>query len=67
MAVAALVTRRPVKITLSRAETLATAVKRHPFELDYRVATDDEGMILAVDAKLLGVELFYTTNAATDA
>jgi CO/xanthine dehydrogenase Mo-binding subunit/aerobic-type carbon monoxide dehydrogenase small subunit (CoxS/CutS family) len=62
-AVSALVTRRPVKITLSRAETLATAVKRHPFELDYRVATDPEGMILAVDAKLVCDGGPYTGNS----
>jgi len=38
--VAAWVTRKPVKIVLNRSESLRTSVKRHPFELDYRVATD---------------------------
>src|SRR5581483_5125301 len=47
VAVSALVTRRPVKITLPRAESLQTSVKRHPFELDYKVATDADGYLLA--------------------
>jgi CO/xanthine dehydrogenase Mo-binding subunit/aerobic-type carbon monoxide dehydrogenase small subunit (CoxS/CutS family) len=53
VAVSAWATRRPVKITLSRAESLQTSVKRHPFELHYRVATDAEGFLQAVDAELL--------------
>ena len=53
VAVASWATRRPVKITLSRAESLQTGVKRHPYELHYRVATDAEGFIQAVDAELI--------------
>jgi CO/xanthine dehydrogenase Mo-binding subunit/aerobic-type carbon monoxide dehydrogenase small subunit (CoxS/CutS family) len=53
VAVSAWVTRRPVKITLTRAESLQTSVKRHPFELHYRVAADAEGFLQAVDAELL--------------
>ena len=63
VAVSALVTRRPVKVTLSRAESLQTAVKRHPFELDYRVATDADGMILAVDAQMICDGGPYTGNS----
>ncbi|MDO8485550.1 MAG: molybdopterin-dependent oxidoreductase [Candidatus Limnocylindrales bacterium] len=63
VAVAAYVTRKPVKITLSRAESLATSVKRHPFELDYRVAADTAGRLLAVDATLVCDGGPYTGNS----
>ena len=63
VAVAAMATRRPVKVTLSRAESLTTAVKRHPFELDYKVATDEKGMILAVDARMYCDGGPYTGNS----
>jgi CO/xanthine dehydrogenase Mo-binding subunit/aerobic-type carbon monoxide dehydrogenase small subunit (CoxS/CutS family) len=53
VAVSAWASGRPVKITLSRAESLQTGAKRHPFELHYRVATDAEGYLQAVDAELL--------------
>jgi CO/xanthine dehydrogenase Mo-binding subunit/aerobic-type carbon monoxide dehydrogenase small subunit (CoxS/CutS family) len=63
VAVAAYVTRRPVKLTLSRAESLATSVKRHPFELDYKVGVDAEGHLLAVDATLIADGGPYTGNS----
>lgn len=63
VAVAAYVTRKPVKITLTRAESLATSVKRHPFEMDYRVAADAEGRLLAVDATLVCDGGPYTGNS----
>jgi CO/xanthine dehydrogenase Mo-binding subunit/aerobic-type carbon monoxide dehydrogenase small subunit (CoxS/CutS family) len=53
VAVSAVAAGRPVKITLSRAESLQTGVKRHPFELHYRVAADPDGILQAVDAELL--------------
>ena len=62
-AVAAWVTRKPVKIVLGRSESLRTSVKRHPFELDYRVAADAEGQLLAVDAKLVADGGPYTGNS----
>ena len=62
-AVATWVTRRPVKIVLNRAESLSTSVKRHPFELDYRVAASAEGDLLAVDATLACDGGPYTGNS----
>jgi CO/xanthine dehydrogenase Mo-binding subunit/aerobic-type carbon monoxide dehydrogenase small subunit (CoxS/CutS family) len=62
-AVAAWVTRKPVKIVLGRAESLATSVKRHPFELDYRIAADAEGHLSAVDATLVADAGPYTGNS----
>ncbi|HEV2688945.1 MAG TPA: molybdopterin cofactor-binding domain-containing protein [Bryobacteraceae bacterium] len=62
-AVAAYRLRRPVKITLSREENLHNGVKRHPYEMDYRVAADEEGHLLAVDAKLVSDAGPYTGNS----
>lgn len=62
-AVAAWVTRKPVKIVLPRGESLRTSVKRHPFEMDYRVAVDAEGTLLAVDARLICDGGPYTGNS----
>jgi CO/xanthine dehydrogenase Mo-binding subunit len=62
-AVATYVTRRPVKITLNREESLQTSVKRHPYEMDYRVAADDDGRLLAVEAVLIADAGPYTGNS----
>lgn len=53
LALGALLTGRPVKITLRREESLCAHVKRHPATMHYRVGTDTEGRILAVQAKII--------------
>jgi CO/xanthine dehydrogenase Mo-binding subunit/aerobic-type carbon monoxide dehydrogenase small subunit (CoxS/CutS family) len=63
IAVATYVTRRPIKMALARDETLRTGVKRHPFVVDYRVAMDDEGHLLAVDAQMICDGGPYTGNS----
>jgi CO/xanthine dehydrogenase Mo-binding subunit/aerobic-type carbon monoxide dehydrogenase small subunit (CoxS/CutS family) len=63
IAVATYVTRRPVKMTLGRDETLRTGVKRHPFIVDYRVGMDDDGKLLAVDAQMICDGGPYTGNS----
>lgn len=63
IAVATYVTRRPIKMTLGRDETLRTGVKRHPFIVDYRVAMDDDGHLLAVDATMICDGGPYTGNS----
>jgi len=60
IALGAYVTKRPVKLTLTREESLKRSVKRHPYSMDYRVGLDGEGRILAVDAKLLSDTGAYT-------
>jgi CO/xanthine dehydrogenase Mo-binding subunit/aerobic-type carbon monoxide dehydrogenase small subunit (CoxS/CutS family) len=62
-AVAAYVLRKPVKITFSREENLHNGVKRHAYEMDYRVAADKEGRLLAVDARLVSDAGPYTGNS----
>lgn len=50
----------PVKITLTREESLKLSTKRHAYWLDYRVGLDHEGRLVAVDAKLLSDAGPYT-------
>ena len=45
---------RPVKVALSRAESLRYSVKRHPMTLTYTVGCDSEGHLLAVRARIVG-------------
>jgi len=52
IALAALRTGRPVKITLTREESLRTHPKRHPAWIHYKTGADKEGRILAVEAKV---------------
>ena len=53
LAVAAHVTGRTVKITLTREESLKMSTKRHPYHMDYRVAFARDGHLLGVKARLL--------------
>jgi selenium-dependent xanthine dehydrogenase len=47
-------TGHPVKLTLSRAESMRFHVKRHPLTMTYTVGCDREGMLLAVRARITG-------------
>jgi CO/xanthine dehydrogenase Mo-binding subunit/aerobic-type carbon monoxide dehydrogenase small subunit (CoxS/CutS family) len=53
-------TRRPVRITLSREESLLLSTKRHPYSMDYRVGFERDGRLLAVDALLISDAGPYT-------
>jgi xanthine dehydrogenase molybdenum-binding subunit len=53
-ALLAWVTKRPVKLTLSREESIRIHPKRHPIEMEYEVGCDREGRLTAVRARLLG-------------
>ena len=44
----------PVKLTLSRAESLRFHVKRHPLTLTYTVGCDGEGRLLGLRARITG-------------
>jgi selenium-dependent xanthine dehydrogenase len=48
------VTRRPVKLTLSRDESIRLHPKRHPIRMEYTVGCDGEGRLTAVKARMLG-------------
>ena len=53
-ALLALRTGRPVLLALSRADSLRFSVKRHAFWMDYTVACDAEGRLVAVKARMVG-------------
>ncbi len=47
-------TGHPVKLTLSRAESMRFHVKRHPLTMTYTVGCDEAGRLLAVRARIIG-------------
>ena len=63
-ALLALVTRRPVKLTLSREESIRLHPKRHPIRMEYTVGCDAEGRLTAVKARMLGDSGAYASVGA---
>ena len=53
-ALLARVTGRPVKLTLSREESIRLHPKRHPIRMDYTVGCDADGRLTAVKARMIG-------------
>ncbi len=53
LALGALHTQRPVKITLRRGESLRIDTKRHPFYMHYKTGATREGKLLALQAKII--------------
>jgi len=53
-AVAAWLLKRPVKCTLSREESFLVHPKRHPIRMEYWVGCDDDGMLTALKARMIG-------------
>ncbi|ALK97634.1 aldehyde oxidoreductase [Massilia sp. WF1] len=53
LALAAIKTRRPVKLVFTREESLAVSAKRHPFTIRYRMGVMKDGRIVASEMKML--------------
>src|SRR5208282_2344158 len=53
-ALAAWLLGRPVKCTLSREESFLLHPKRHPIRMEYWVGCDDDGMLTALKARMIG-------------
>jgi xanthine dehydrogenase molybdenum-binding subunit len=53
-ALLASMTGRPVRITLSRKESLAFHAKRHPIAMEYTAGCDEEGHLVAVRCRMVG-------------
>ena len=53
-ALAAWLTGKPVKITLSREESLLMHPKRHPIRMDYRAGCDADGKLTAIAVRMIG-------------
>ncbi len=51
----------PVKLTLSREESLRLHPKRHPIKMTYTVGCDDEGRLTAVRANMIGDKGAYAS------
>ncbi len=51
-ALGAFLTKRPVKIVLSRTEDIRNTGKRHPFSSDFKIGLDSTGKIIAYEATL---------------
>jgi xanthine dehydrogenase molybdenum-binding subunit len=49
-----MLTGRPVKLTLSREESIRIHPKRHPITMEYTVGCDAEGRLTAVRARMVG-------------
>jgi selenium-dependent xanthine dehydrogenase len=57
-------TRRPVSLRLSRRESLRFHPKRHPMTMDYTLAADGAGRLLAVRARIVGDTGAYASVGA---
>ena len=54
-------TGRPVKLTLSREESMRLHPKRHPIEMKYTVGCDEHGRLTAVRAHMIGDKGAYAS------
>jgi selenium-dependent xanthine dehydrogenase len=57
-------TRLPVKLTLSRDESIRLHPKRHPIEMDYSMGCDANGIFTAVKARMVGDSGAYASVGA---
>ncbi|MEW6730791.1 MAG: selenium-dependent xanthine dehydrogenase [Acidobacteriota bacterium] len=60
-ALLAMMTERPVKLTLSRDESIRLHPKRHPIKMEYWVGCDEEGRLIAVKAHMIGDKGAYAS------
>jgi xanthine dehydrogenase molybdenum-binding subunit len=63
-ALLAQLTGSPVKLTLSREESVRLHPKRHPLTMDYTVGCDAEGRLTAVKARMIGDSGAYASVGA---
>ena len=52
VALAAIITKRPVKMVYGREDDIQLTSKRHPFKLKYKVGVTDDGIITAAEVRL---------------
>jgi CO/xanthine dehydrogenase Mo-binding subunit len=60
LALLAQATGRPVRMALTREESMLSSTKRHPYVLRYRIGADAEGRLTALSAELIGDAGAYT-------
>ncbi|MBL1216432.1 MAG: selenium-dependent xanthine dehydrogenase [Planctomycetes bacterium] len=55
---------RPVKLTLTRSQSMAIHPKRHPISMSYKVGCDADGRLLAVQSHIIGDTGAYASVGA---
>jgi aldehyde oxidoreductase len=65
LALGALISQRPVKIVLTREESLRSHAKRHPAWMTYKAGVDKEGHILALEGKIIIDTGAYTSAGSS--
>jgi aldehyde oxidoreductase len=60
-ALLSLLTRQPVKLTITRDESIRLHPKRHPIKMTYTVGCDSEGRLTAVRARMIGDKGAYAS------
>jgi CO/xanthine dehydrogenase Mo-binding subunit len=65
LALLARVTRRPVKMTYSRSESLVASTKRHPFDMVYRTGARRDGKLTAMEIELVANAGAYASTSLT--
>jgi xanthine dehydrogenase molybdenum-binding subunit len=63
-ALAAALTGKPVKCTLTREESFRLHPKRHPIEIDMTVGCDEQGKLTAIRARIIGDKGAYASVGA---
>jgi CO/xanthine dehydrogenase Mo-binding subunit len=64
LALLAQATGSPVRLALTREESMLSSTKRHPYILHYRIGADAEGNLTALSAELTGDAGAYTNISA---
>jgi CO/xanthine dehydrogenase Mo-binding subunit len=65
LALGAWLTKRPVKITLTRLESFRMSTKRHPYTMKYKIGATREGVFTAIQASLMSDAGAYTGCSAS--
>ncbi len=63
-ALAAMVLQRPVRVRLSRPDSLRMHPKRHRMKLSYKLACDEKGMLTGLKARIIGDTGAYASMGA---
>lgn len=61
VALAAIITNKPVKMVYSREDDMQLTSKRHPFKMNYKVGVTDDGFITAAEVELKENSGAYST------
>jgi len=63
LALAAMATKRPVKMVWTREESILSHPKRHPAHISYKMAASKDGLITAIDVDVIADSGAYPTSS----